>query len=158
VSFKSVGQKVIVLVATNGSGSSSKTKTVNVFPPVSRATSQSAVFRSLEREPDGRLAIDRVEVEPGTMLLLRRLGGEGEAVAFLRLLDEQGTVVVERRLVLAAGEEARHDLAAWGSAGAFRLEVVGPEGLEASVEERAIPLGDPELPVTPRPSGSRGTR
>jgi hypothetical protein len=104
----------------------------------------------LDREPDGRLALGRVEVEPGTTLLLRRLEGEGDAVAFLRLMDADGRVVVERRLVLAAGEEARHDLSAWGFSGVFRVELVGPEGLEAAVEEMAIPFGGPELPVTPR--------
>jgi len=109
----------------------------------------------MEREPDGRLALGRVEVEPGTTLLLRRLSGEGEAVAFLRLLDADGQVVVERRLVLAEGEEARHDLSAWGANGAFRVEVVGPAGIEAVVEERAIPFGGPEEPVKPvRPAAA----
>jgi hypothetical protein len=71
-------------------------------------------------------------------------------VAFLRLLDADENVVVERRLVLAASEEARHDLSAWGATGVFRVELVGPEGLEAAVEEPSIPSGEPEVPVTPR--------
>mgnify|MGYP001767185529 CR=1 FL=1 len=158
VTFPSAGPRTVVLVATNGSGSSSKSTTINVLPTSSVRASSSFSVQSLGRERDGRLALDRVQVEPGTTLLLRRIGGEGEAVAFLRLVDPEGKAVVERRLVLAAGEEARHDLAAWGPTGALRVEVVGPEGLEAAVEERSIPLGGPGLPVTPRPSGSQGTR
>ncbi len=156
VTFPSAGPRVVVLVATNGSGSSSKSVTVNVFPASMAPTAGSLAVRSLDRRPDGRLALDRVEVEAGTTLLLRRLDGDGPAVAWLRLVDADGRVVVERRLVLAEGEEARHDLAAWGATGALRLEVVGPEGLEAVVEEAAIRLGGPEEPVRPRrPGGVR---
>jgi hypothetical protein len=154
VTFPATGPKVIVLVATNGSGSSSRSTAINVLievlPDSGARAATSLAVRSLDREADGRLALDRVEVEPGNMLLLRRLEGEGEAVAFLRLVDADGNVVVERRLVLAAGEEARHDLSAWGARGVFRVELVGPEGLEAVVEELVIPFGGPELPVTPR--------
>jgi PKD repeat protein len=158
VTFPAAGPRSIVLVATNGSGSSSKSTAINVLPASSARVASSFSVQALGRERDGRLALDRVEVEPGTTLLLRRIGGEGEAVAFLRLVDAEGKVVVERRLVLAAGEDARHDLAAWGPTGAFRLEVVGPEGLEAAVEARSIPLGEPGLPGTPRPSGRHGAR
>ncbi len=150
VTFPAAGPKVIVLVASNGSGSSSKATTINVLPASAAQAATASGIRSLDREPDGRLALDRVEVETGTTLLLRRLAGDGEAVVFLRLVDADGNVVVERRLVLAAGEEARHALAAWGAKGIFRVELVGPEGLDAAVEEMAIPLGAPELPVTPR--------
>jgi PKD repeat protein len=150
VTFTSAGTKVVVLVATNGSGSSSKTKTVSVFPPVSAPALRSSATRILDRQPDGRLALARVEVEAGATLQLRRLEGEGEAVAFLRLVDADGSVVVERRLVLAEGEEARHDLSAWGVKGTFRVEVVGPAGLEAVVEETAVAPGGPEQPVGPR--------
>ncbi|HYN41268.1 MAG TPA: PKD domain-containing protein, partial [Thermoanaerobaculia bacterium] len=150
VTFPAAGPKIIVLVASNGSGTSSKSTTINVLPASAARAATSYAVRSLDRAPDGRLTLGRVEVEAGTTLLLRRLEGDGEAVAFLRLLDADGRVVVERRLVLAAGEEARHDLSAWGSIGVFRVELVGPEGLEAAVEESAIPFGEPELPVTPR--------
>lgn len=150
VTFPAAGPKVIVLVASNGSGSSSKATTINVLPASAVRAATGYAVRSLQREPDGRLALGRVEVEPGTTLLLRRLEGEGEAVAFLRLVDADGKVILERRLVLAAGEEARHDLSAWGATGAFRVELVGPDGLEAAVEEMSIPFGAPELPVTPR--------
>ena len=150
VTFPAAGPRVIVLVASNGSGTSSKATTVNVLPASAARTATGYAVRSLDREPDGRLALGRVEVEPGTTLLLRRMDGEGEAVAFLRLVDADGKVVVERRLVLAAGEEARHDLSAWGSTGVLRVELVGPDGLEAAVEELSIPFGGPELPVTPR--------
>ncbi len=135
VTFPAAGPKVIVLVASNGSGSSSKSTTINVLPASAARAATGYAVRSLDRERDGRLALGRVEVEPGTTLLLRRLDGDGEAVAFLRLLDADGNVVVERRLVLAAAEEARHDLSAWGATGVFRVELVGPEGLEAAVEE-----------------------
>jgi PKD repeat protein len=150
VTFPSAGPRTVVLVASNGSGTSSKSTTINVLPASAARAATGLAVRSLDREPDGRLALGRVEVEPGTTLLLRRLEGEGEAVAFLRLVDADGNVVVERRLVLAAGEEARHDLSAWGAKGALRVELVGPEGLEAAVEELSVPFGEPELPVTPR--------
>ncbi|MBK9091134.1 MAG: PKD domain-containing protein [Holophagales bacterium] len=150
VTFPAAGPKVVVLVASNGSGSSSKSTTINVLPASASREATGTSVRSLDRERDGRLALGRVEVEPGTTLLLRRLDGGGEAVAFLRLLDADGNVVVERRLVLAAAEEARHDLSAWGAIGVFRVELVGPEGLEAAVEELSVPIGEPELPVTPR--------
>ena len=149
VTFPVAGPKVVVLVATNGSGSSTKSVTVSVQAATSAKEPPAAAFRALQREPDGRLALGGVEVEQGTAIRLRRLTGEGEAVAFLRFLDADGNVVVERRLVVAEGEEARHDLSAWGPSGAFRVEVVGPEGLEAVVEERAIPFGGPEEPVRP---------
>ncbi len=154
VTFPAAGPKTIVLVASNGSGSSSKSTAINVLIDVlpgsaARAATGYAI-RTLDRERDGRLALSRVEVKPGTTILLRRLDGGGEAVAFLRLLDADGNVVVERRLVLAAAEEARHDLSAWGATGFFRVELVGPEGLEAAVEEQSSPIGEPEVPVTPR--------
>ena len=155
VTFPSAGPKVVVLVATNGSGSSTKSATVNVLPASSAPAAASAAVRSLAREADGRLALEPVEVTAGTTLLLRRLSGEGDAVAFLRLVDGDGRVVVERRLVLAEGEESRHDLAAWGATGTFRVELVGPEGLDAAVEETPLRLGGPETPVTPRRGGSR---
>lgn len=154
VTFPSTGPKVVVLVATNGSGSSTKSVTVNVLPAFASVASASVGVRAMDRQLDGRLALGRVEVEPGTTLVLRRLEGEGEAVAFLRLVDADGNVVVERRLVVAEGEVARHDLSAWGASGALRVEVVGPEGLEAVVEERAIRFGGPDEPVKPvRPGG-----
>lgn len=149
VTFPASGPKVVVLIASNGSGTSSKTTTVNVLPASAAPAATGSALRALERGEDGRLALDRVEVEPGTTLLLRRLEGEGNAVAFLRLVDGDGRVVVERRLVLAAGEEARHDLSAWGARGAFRVELVGSEGLDAAVEEMSIRLGGPEVPVRP---------
>jgi len=154
VTYTSAGPKVIVLIATNGSGSSTKTATVNVFPPVGLRATSSSVTRALDRQPDGRLALDGVLVESGTTLLLRRVEGAGEAVAFLRLLDADGALVSERRLAVAEGEEARHALSAW-AAGTFRVEVVGPAGLEAAVEERAVPLGAGDLPVTPRKPAGR---
>jgi PKD repeat protein len=155
VTFPSAGPKVVVLVATNGSGSSTKATTVDVLLPSASSAAASLAVRSLDRQRDGRLALDRVEVEAGATLVLRRLEGEGEAVAYLRFLDADGRVVVERRLVLAEFEEARHDLSAWGARGAFRLELVGPEGLEAAVEERTIPFGGPQEPVRPgRPRGA----
>jgi PKD repeat protein len=155
VTFPAAGPKVIVLVATNGSGTTSKATTVNVLPASSVSAAASLAVRSLDRQPDGRLALDRVEVGAGTTLVLRSLEGDGDAVAYLRLLDGEGRVAVERRLVLAEGEEARHDLSAWGATGAFRVELVGPEGLEAVIEERAIPFGGPEEPVRPgRPRGA----
>ncbi len=157
VTFPSPGPKVVVLVATNGSGSSSKAATVNVLPAFAVRSSAGVAVRALGREPDGRLALGRVEVEAGTTLLLRRLEGDGEAVAYLRFVDPEGRVAVERRIVLAAGEEARHDLSAWGVTGAFRIELVGPAGLDAAVEERAIPFGEPAQPVAPRRPRGAGT-
>jgi PKD repeat protein len=158
VTFSTSGPKVIVLVASNGSGSSSKATTINVLPASAVRVATGYAVRVLERESDGRLALGRVEVEPGTTLLLRRLEGEGEAVAYLRFVDADGKVVLERRIVLAQGEEARHDLSAWGATGAFRVELVGPDGLEAAVEEMSIPFGAPEPPVTPRRPGSAAIR
>ena len=154
ITFPAAGPKVVVLVATNGSGSSTKSTTVNVLAASSVQAAGLAV-RSFQREPDGRLALASVEVFPGTTLLLRRLGGEGEAVAYLRLVDGDGRTVVERRLVLAEGEEARHDLSAWGATGTFRVELVGPEGLDAAVEESPVRLGGPEAPPLPKRGISR---
>ena len=153
VTFTSGGPKVVVLVATNGSGSSTVTKTVNVFPPLGLRAAGGSVTRAFDPQADGRLALARVEVAPGTTLRLRRLEGSGEAVVFLRLLDADGRVAVERRLVLAEGEEARHDLSAWGPTGPYRVELVGPEGLDASVEAAGAPGREPERPVSPRRSG-----
>lgn len=144
------GPKTIVLIASNGSGTSSKSVVVNVTLPAPGVAGSGLAVRSLDRGADGRLALERVEVAEGTALLLRRLEGDGAAVAFLRLVDAEGKVVVERRLVLASGEEARHDLSAWGAKGTFRVELVGPEGIDAAVEEPAIRLGDPEAPISPR--------
>lgn len=149
VTFPSAGPRVIVLVATNGSGTSTKSTTVNVLPASAVRTAAGSFARGLDRQADGRLALDGVEVGRGTALLLRRLAGEGEAIAFLRLFDSAGALAVERRLVLAEGEEARHELSAFGE-GTFRIELVGPEGLEATVVTTAVPTPAPELPVRPR--------
>ncbi len=149
VTFPSAGPRVVVLVATNGSGTSTKSTTVNVLPASAVRTAAGSFARRLDRQADGRLALDGVEVGRGTALLLRRLAGEGEAIAFLRFFDSSGAPAVERRLVLAEGEEARHELSAFGE-GSFRIELVGPEGLEATVVTTAVPTPAPELPVPPR--------
>ncbi len=149
VTFPSAGPRVIVLVATNGSGTSTKSTTVNVLPASAVRTAAGSFARRLDRRADGRLALDAVEVGRGTALLLRRLAGEGEAIAYLRLVDPSGALAVERRLVLAEGEEARHELSAFGE-GSFGIEIVGPEGLEATVVTTAVPTPAPELPAPPR--------
>lgn len=149
VTFPSAGPRVVVLVATNGSGTSTKSTTVNVLPASALRTEAGSFARRLDRQPDGRLALDGVDVVRGTALLLRRLAGGGDAIAFLRLFDPAGALAVERRLVLAEGEEARHELSAFGE-GSFRIELVGPEGLEAIVVTTAMPTPAPELPVPPR--------
>jgi PKD repeat protein len=149
VTFPSAGPRVVVLVATNGSGTSTKSTTVNVLPASTVRTAAGSSARGLDRQADGRLALDGVEVGRGTALHLRRLAGEGEAIAYLRLVDPSGAITVERRLVLSAGEEARHELSAFGE-GRFRIELVGPEGLEATVVTTVVPAPAPELPVPPR--------
>ncbi|MHB8798375.1 MAG: PKD domain-containing protein [Thermoanaerobaculia bacterium] len=149
VTFPSAGPRVVVLVATNGSGTSTKSTTVNVLPASTVRTAAGSFARRLDRQADGRLALDDVEVGRGTALLLRRLAGEGEAIAYLRFFDPSGALAVERRLVLAEGEEARHELSAFGE-GSFRIELVGPEGLEATVVTTSEPKPAPELPVRPR--------
>ena len=149
VTFPSAGPQVVVLVATNGSGTSTKSTTVNVLPASAVRTGAGSFARRLDRQADGRLALDGVDVVRGTALLLRRLAGEGDSIAFLRFVDPTGATVVERRLVLAAGEEARHELSAFGE-GSFRIELVGPEGLEATVVTTAVPTPAPELPAPPR--------
>ena len=47
------------------------------------------------------------------------------------LLD--GGLVLERRLVVRAGASVAHDLKAYGLRGAFSLELVGDEGVSATI-------------------------
>ncbi len=116
----------VALIASNGSGSSVKFVTINVVSAASGVATASRERRVFEATADParrRLSAVRISSEGHTLLHLRSQEGE-DTVVYLRFLDRAGQAVLERRLVVQPGEEAVHDIGAYGLSGDYALEVV----------------------------------
>lgn len=135
--FRNSGTYKVALIATNGSGSTSRVQDV-VVNVSTRVTPGGAATRAFVEGPDGVLALEPVEIEAGSRrhwLFVSNATGE-RLTAFLRARAADGTSIVERRLVLDPYQDAEFDLDALLPEGSFRLEFASPPALTPTLLER----------------------
>jgi uncharacterized repeat protein (TIGR01451 family) len=132
------GPHGVVLVASNGAGSSSTSQTIQVAPAgVARVAAASAI--SID-STDPRRRRARVELAGRDAVLLRiRTAESVETIVFLRFLDAAGEVVAERRLSVQPGAQAVYDLGAYGLKGAFSIELVSHQKFEPALSVSGRP-------------------
>lgn len=141
--FTTVGTHEVVLIASNGSGSSTKKKTILITAASARTDAVFAIRRFDSREP-GLKRLSRVALRAGLRCELAlssvnaaMLNGSGSAAAepipvFVRFLDADGALVLERRLSVEPGREAVFELSAFAK-GTFSIEVVSSGELTATL-------------------------
>jgi uncharacterized repeat protein (TIGR01451 family) len=123
--FTTAGTHRVALIATNGSGSSQRIQDVSVSAAASSAGATTSSVRSFETSDGRRWTLSKVGIfAAGSTWLLVTSAETEDAVAYLRFLDSDGRMVLERRLVVAPGEAAVNDVAAWGLEGVYTLEIV----------------------------------
>lgn len=135
--FRASGTYKVALIATNGSGSTSKVQDV-VVNPATRATSGGGAARAFVAGADGVPVLDPVEIGPGapSPWLLVSSSSTERLTAFVRARAPDGTVAVERRLVVEPGQDAEFDLGALLPDGTYRLEFAAPPGMTPTLLER----------------------
>jgi len=146
--FAQAGTHSVALIATNGSGSSVKVQSV----PVGAATSgaqPARVLRGFEAVEADRWRLADVRLDgPGASRLAIRACEPGETIVYLRFLDASGDLVLERRLSVAAGQEAINDIGAYGFEGTYALELVSSHGFAATLSV-ADEIRDERPPMFP---------
>ncbi|MCA1610131.1 MAG: Ig-like domain repeat protein [Acidobacteria bacterium] len=140
--FLTAGSHTVFLVASSGAGSTTKALIIDVLP----ASGASAAERRSSPVPS---AFDASDPERRTARV--RLPGAGstwlhvssresvETVLFLRFIGADGAVAAERRLSVAAGDEATFDLGAYGLTGEYGLELVGAQRFDAHIVQSRRP-------------------
>ena len=124
-SFSSAGTYSVVLIASNGAGSSIAMATQTVqSAQVSAARPETS--RALTADSDGRARAERVLLRglDRTWLSVRPRVDDEDTILYLRLYDTAGALLLERRLSVAASQPALYDVGAWGVRGAVTVEVV----------------------------------
>ncbi len=151
--FTEAGNHKVALIASNGSGSKVRIQSVSV-EAAGGGSRTSPTSMLLQPDQPGRSSLRWVRLSgSGRTWLILSSGSAAEEVVFLRLVDSAGAVRLERRLVLEAGEEAVHDIGAWGVTGTFEVEIVGSGRAAARlrgadlVRERVVPVPHPRRTV-----------
>jgi PKD repeat protein len=134
--FAQGGTHNVALIATNGSGSTLKIQAVQVGG-ASVTIGADSLSRFEVFEPDRRRLSDVVISGPGRSWLQITSSDSKETIVYLRFLDAEGRAVLERRLSVAAGEQAVNDLGAYGLEGTFTLELVSGQRFNASLADSA---------------------
>ena len=130
LSFSAAGTYGVVLVATNGSGTSASAPTFITVtassPPALAAPSLDGVEPSLEKEETLRFG---VRIRPTLTLAAAE-----ETVAWLQITTRAGELLAERRIVVTPGELATLDLAAYlpeGTRGRLDVRLVSDRPVTA---------------------------
>ncbi len=134
--FPSRGIYSVVLVASNGAGSSqtSHPQTVQSIASLPQGIRSTRVFDTTDPE---RQRLERARIAGPGGSWLHIFSGEGEEiVVYLRFRDALGRLARERRLSVAPGQEALYDLGAYGLHGVWTLELVSAHKFDAFLEER----------------------
>ena len=151
--YSTPGAYTVWLIASNGSGSTVATHTVTVGFPGASAVTAGAVTRSFDASNRRRQILTPVQVTgPGRTWLRLTSEETEEAIVFLRFLNSESAVASERRLSIAPGREARFDVAAYGLAGTYTLELASLYKFTASLEEQPP---NREISLTPRRGPAR---
>ncbi len=136
--FANRGIYSVVLIASNGAGSSVKTnqQTVQSLRPLQRYVVSTGSFDASDPERQ-RLSGVRLARTGETWLAISSPEDEAEVIVYLRFLDEEGNLAQERRLSIAPGQDTLYDLAAYGLTGTYSLELVSTRRFTASLVEVA---------------------
>jgi PKD repeat protein len=142
--FQTTGTHTVALLASNGNGTSMRTRTINVRPGSSNVVANARRERRLEPGDPDRLYLAGLELTPPGPALLRLAPSGSEAVVcYLRVLDPDGGVLRERRLVPAAGAESAYDLKAWTAADRIDLDLACSGTVQAAVEQERSRVPEP---------------
>jgi sugar lactone lactonase YvrE len=133
--YTTSGNYPIVLIATNGAGSSSSTQRAQTLG-ISVQLSANTLMRFDSSNPERQvLGGVRVAARESTWLRIAPVGNE-DVTVYLRFLGPDGKLAMERRLAPSSGTESVYDLGAYGLRGIWTLELVSAHPLEAFLEER----------------------
>lgn len=134
-SFTASGSQQVALIASNGSGTDVKVKSITIAASVvTQAASENV--RRFDTRDDGRQVLEgvRIETPESTWLHVTSLSAE-PATIYLHFVGENGATLLERRLELEAFSNGKYDLAAYGLKGKYKLEAVSTAALVAWVAE-----------------------
>jgi uncharacterized repeat protein (TIGR01451 family) len=130
--FTTAGTHQVALIASNGSGSSTRIKDVPVSASGALGSVAIRSLRSFAAAGNERWRLPWVAILSGKPASLEIMSGATEeTVVYLRFLDGEGRLVLERRISVAPGETAVNDVSAWGLEGLYTLELVSRQGIEA---------------------------
>jgi uncharacterized repeat protein (TIGR01451 family) len=139
--FATAGTHRVALIASNGSGTSQVIKDVLVSAATTGSGAAPSSTRAFATSDGERWTLEDVPISAGGALFLHVAAeGAGQTVVYLRFLDPEGRLVLERRLAIAEGESASNDVAAYGLAGIYRLELVSSRPIDATLR-RPLDLG-----------------
>jgi hypothetical protein len=129
--FTTAGTHQVALIASNGSGSSTRIQDVPVASTGAAGAATSSL-RSFDAFGQERWKLPWVSIFPGEPAFLEITSeASEESVVYLRFLDAEGQPVLERRLSVAPGETAVNDVSAWGLEGLYTLEIVSRQKIVA---------------------------
>ncbi|HZI67662.1 MAG TPA: choice-of-anchor L domain-containing protein [Thermoanaerobaculia bacterium] len=132
--FTTAGVHRVALIASNGSGSSTRIKEVTVSAATSGGGAVTSSARVFETSDGERWTLSEVSVSRGAPVWLHvSAHSANEVVVYLRYLAPDGRVALERRLSIPGGETAVNDVAAYGLDGLYTLELVSGRRIEATL-------------------------
>jgi uncharacterized repeat protein (TIGR01451 family) len=130
--FTTAGTHQVALIASNGSGSSTRIKDVSVSASGALGSVAIRSLRSFAAAGNERWRLPWVAILSGKPASLEIMSdATEETVVYLRFLDGEGRLVLERRISVAPGETAVNDVSAWGLEGLYTLELVSRQRIEA---------------------------
>jgi PKD repeat protein len=138
--FTAAGTYSVVLIASNGAGSSMAVRS-QVVQSETVTAGRATSTRPFEAGEAGRQRLDDVRLAGPrkTWLHASAPGAEDETILYLRFLDDRGRLVLERRLSIAPGEEAVFDVGAFGIRGDYSLEAVSARDVRVEIVETGPP-------------------
>jgi PKD repeat protein len=133
-SFAAAGTYTVVLIASNGAGSSMVLHAQTVQAAAAPAA-RAASIRAFVPSAPGRQRIEALRLFGPRRTWLRAAapGAADETILYVRFFDADGRLVLERRLSVAAGQEAVYDLGAFGLRGAYSVETVSARDVDVVV-------------------------
>ena len=135
--FTTAGTHQVALIASNGSGSSTRVKDVVVSAAGTAGGAATHSLRSFEASTAERWSLPWVPIVPGepAPLAIAAAASESaaseEIVVYLRFLDAEGRLALERRLVIAPGGATVNDVGSYGLEGLYTLEIVSGRPITA---------------------------
>ena len=138
--FSTAGTYSVVLIASNGAGSSVAVRS-QVVQSASLAVGSAAAARLFEPGVPGRQWLDDVTLRGARKSWLHASapGAEDETILYLRFVDAGGRLALERRLSIAPGEEAVFDIGAFGLHGDYAIEAVSARDVRVELVETQPP-------------------
>jgi PKD repeat protein len=138
--FSAAGTYSVVLIASNGAGSSMALHTQAV-QVAAQSAERSASSRGFDASEPGRQRIRELRLigPRRTWLQVAVPGSQDETIVYLRFYDAAGRLVLERRLSVAGGQQAVYDLGAFRLRGIYSVEAVSARQVDLAVVETGPP-------------------